>query len=94
MTIRIDLNPETEARLAAEACAQGLPLEQVAEQLLKEALAGHSSSRGRMKVEELHRLIDGMAEGSERLPDLPTESFSRYKLYEGRGGWPARQVKR
>jgi predicted HicB family RNase H-like nuclease len=38
MTIRVELNPETEARLKAEARAQGLPVETVAEQLLKEAL--------------------------------------------------------
>jgi hypothetical protein len=46
MTIRVELNPETEARLIAEARAKGLPMEKVAEQLLKEALTGHSSSRG------------------------------------------------
>jgi hypothetical protein len=84
MTIRVELNPETEARLAAEARAQGLPLEKVAERLLKEALTRHSLSRGRMSVEEFHRLLDAMAEGSEKLPDLPTESFSRESFYEDR----------
>jgi hypothetical protein len=75
MTIRVELNPETEAR------AKGLPLEKVAEQLLKEALSGPSSSLGQMSVEEFHRMLDAMAEGSERLPDLPTESFSRGGFY-------------
>ena len=84
MTIRVDLNPETEARLKAEARAKGLPLEKVAEQLLKEALTGRTSSRGPMTVEEFHRMLDAMAEGSERLPDLPTESFSRESFYEDR----------
>jgi len=46
MTIRVELNSETEARLVAEARAQGLPLEKVAERLLKEALDGRSMSRG------------------------------------------------
>lgn len=77
ITIRVELNPETEARLRAEARARGLPLEKVAEQLLKEALSGRSSSRDQMSVEEFHRMLDAMAEESERLPDLPTESFSR-----------------
>jgi hypothetical protein len=84
MTIRIELSPDTEARLKAEASAKGLPLEEVAEQLLKEALSGRSSSRGRMSVDEFHRMLDAMAEGSERLPDLPTESFSRESFYEDR----------
>jgi hypothetical protein len=44
MTIRVDLNPETEARLIAQARAKGLPLEKVAELLLNDALNGRSPS--------------------------------------------------
>ena len=84
MTIRVELNPETEARLKAEAHAKGLPVETVAEQLLKEALTGRAESHGRLSVEEFHRMLDAMAEGSEKLPDLPTESFSRESFYEDR----------
>lgn len=84
MTIRVELTPETEARLIAEARAQGLPLEKVAERLLKEVLTGLSLSTVQMGVEEFHRMLDAMAEGSERLPDLPTESFSRGSFYEDR----------
>jgi hypothetical protein len=84
MTIRVELNPETEARLKAEARAKGLPVETVAGQLLKAALSGPSPSRGQMSVEEFHRMLDAMAEGSEKLPDLPTESFSRESFYEDR----------
>ncbi len=84
MTIRVDLNPETEARLKAEARAKGLPLEKVAEQLLNEALTGRPLSRGQMSIEDFHRMLDAMAEGSERLPELPTETFSRESFYEDR----------
>jgi hypothetical protein len=84
MTIRVELNPETEERLKAEARAKGLPLEKAAEELLKEALNGRWLSRGQMSVEEFHRMLDAMAEGFERLPDLPTESFSRESFYEDR----------
>ena len=84
MTIQLKLNPETEARLKAEARAKGLSVEKIAEQLLKEALTEPSSSRGPMSVEEFHRMLEAMAEGSERLPDLPTESFSRESFYEDR----------
>jgi len=94
MTIRVELNPETEARLIAEARAKGLPLEKVAEQILKEALSGLSLSRGQMSIEEFHRMLDAMAEGAERLPDLPTVSFSRESFYgdrlDGRNAVPPR----
>lgn len=84
MTIRVELNPENEARLKAEARAKGLPLEKLAEELLKEALSQRPLSRGQMSIEEFHRMLEAMAEGSERLPDLPTESFSRESFYEDR----------
>lgn len=84
MTIRVELNPETEARLKAEARVKGLPPEKVAAELLKEALSGRTLPSGQMSVEEFHRMLDAMAEGSEKLPDLPTESFSRESFYEDR----------
>jgi hypothetical protein len=82
MTIQLKLNSEMEARLIAEARAKGVPLEKIAEQLLEEALAGRSLHQGQMSVEEFHQMLHGMAEGSERLPDLPTESFTRESFYE------------
>ena len=84
MTIQVNLNPETEARLIEEARAQGLPLEKLAERLLKEALASSPSPEGALTVEEFHKMLGAMAEGSEKLPNLPTESFSRESFYEDR----------
>ena len=37
MTIQVELNAEIEAQLMAEARVQGIPLEKVAERLLREA---------------------------------------------------------
>ena len=92
MTIRVELSPEVEARLVAEARSQGLPLEKVAERLLKEALAELPASRGLVSVEEFHRMLNAMSEGSEKLPELPIESFSRESFYkdrlDGRDGIP------
>jgi hypothetical protein len=91
MTIQLKLNSETEARLIAEARAKGVPMEKVAEQLLEEVLAGRPSHQGQMGVEEFHQMLREMAEGSEKLPKLPTESFTRESFYEdaldgGQGG--------
>ena len=82
MTIRVELKPETEARLVAEARAQGLPVEAIAERLLSEALAEGTLSSGHLTVEEFHRMLDAIAGGSETLPDVATESFSRESFYE------------
>ncbi len=65
MTIRVELNPETEARLVAEARSQGVPLEKLAERLLKQALIANSVPHGALTVDEFHHMLEGMAEGSE-----------------------------
>jgi hypothetical protein len=57
-------------------------LEKLAEQLLKEALTAVSLPQGVLSLEEFHRMLEGMAQGSEKLPSLPTESFSRASFYE------------
>jgi hypothetical protein len=84
MTIKVELNPETEARLIAEARALGVPLEKLAERLLKEALITNSVPHGVLTVDEFHRMLSGIVEGSDELPDLPTESFSRESFYADR----------
>ena len=94
MTIKVDLSPETEARLVAQARAQGLPLEQVAERLLNEALTAIPAPTGRLSVEEFHQMLAAISEGSENLPELRTETFSRESFYEdpvdGRNSVPRR----
>ncbi len=84
MNIRVNLDPDTEARLVAEARAQGVPLEKLAERLLNEALTPGSAPNGMLTVDEFHHMLHAMAEGSDALPDLPTESFSRQSFYEDR----------
>jgi len=84
MTIRVDLTPETEARLIAEAQARGVSLEKLAERLLQDALTNGSVANGLMTVDDFHRMLAAIAEGSEALHDLSTENFTRESFYEGR----------
>ena len=84
MTIKVELNPEIEARLAAEARAQDISLEKCAQRFLQEALAGRSAPQGNLTVAEFHKMLDALAEGSQQLPNLPTESFTRESFHEGR----------
>jgi hypothetical protein len=85
MTIHVELKPEIAAQLAAVASAQGLPLEKVAERLLQEALASRSVLEGALSVETFHAMLKSLASGSEALPNLPTETFTRESFYEDRG---------
>ncbi len=84
MTIHLALKPEAEAALKAEARAQGVPLEELAERLLSEALTSRAPSEGVLTVDDFHQMLHEMAEGSHNLPELPTETFSRKSFYEDR----------
>lgn len=84
MTIQVEISPEAEARLVAEARAQGIPPEKVAERLLQEALATRSIPQGNLTVEELHAMLNAIAEGSDKLPRVPTSAFTRESFYEDR----------
>jgi len=90
MTIKVELDPETEALLAARARVEGVPAEELARKLLNDALSASSSSNYNattseaFSVEEFHEMLKGIAQGSDDLPSLPTESFSRESFYEGR----------
>ncbi len=85
MTIKIELKPELEARLVAGAQARGVPVEKYAESLLRNAMALQSEGNGQLSVEELHTMLAAIAEGSDKLPRLPTTAFTRESFYEGRG---------
>jgi len=84
MTIQIELNPEIMKRLAAEAEAHGIALEEYAERLLREAIATHAEPHGELSVAELHAMLNAIAEGSEKLPKVPTSAFTRESFYEER----------
>lgn len=81
MTISVELNPEMEARLMAEAQSQGIPLAKAAERLLEQALTQHPSAPGRLSVVQFREMLSALAEGAEKLPDLPTETFTRESFY-------------
>jgi hypothetical protein len=84
VTIEVKLSPELEARLTAEAEARGVSLAKLAQIVLEQALSGHRGSDGKLTVEEFHSMSTALAAGSETLPNLPTDSFSRESFYQDR----------
>ena len=84
MTLQLELNPEIIEQLAAEAEAQGIALEEYAQRLLREAISKHPEPQGKLSVEELRVMLDEIAEGSEKLPKVPTSAFTRESFYQDR----------
>jgi hypothetical protein len=81
MTISVELDPEMEARLMAEARSQGITAAKAAERLLSLALTQRTVPPGKLTVGEFRSMLAGLAEGAENLPDLPTEEFTRESFY-------------
>lgn len=82
MTILLELDPETEARLRAQAELHGIALNLYASRLLKEAALPPTGGTGKLTLEEFHTMLRELAEGSENLPKLPTSAFNRESIYE------------
>ena len=85
MTIQVELSPETEARLAAEAVLRGIAMEKYAGTLLQQVLTSRPAGSGRLTPEEMHAMLAEVAAGSQALPKLPTSAFTRESFYEDRG---------
>ncbi len=84
MTILIELSPETEARLSAEAVVRGIAPEIYAESLLRDALSSAPAGTGILTPEDVDELTRVLTEGSEKLPVLPPEATERASFYEDR----------
>lgn len=72
-------------QIVIEAQARGLPVEVYVQNLVEEAgRKSLSSSHSPRAPEQIEAFFEAMAEGSRRLPALPTESFTRESFYQDR----------
>ena len=79
MTIKLDLNPEVEARLVARARAKGIPLDVYLRNVIEQIVEDEGTPRA--SLEEFKATLDALAEGAEDLPALPSAVFSRESIY-------------
>jgi hypothetical protein len=84
MTILLELDPDTEARLKAQAERRGIAPEQYAGEFLREVLPLYSPGSGRLLPGDVERMTEVMTAGAENLPILPPEVNDRESYYEDR----------
>jgi hypothetical protein len=80
MAITLELPPEVEAGLAAQAEARGLALDVYLENLLKHHAAMKPPDQ--LSLQEFDAELDALARGSEKLPYLPPEALTRESYYQ------------
>ena len=80
--IQIELRPEVEARLAAEAQGRGVEMGAYVESLLEQAVATRTVSPRQRTRKEMEAFFEAMAANSEKIPQLPDEAFTRESFYQ------------
>jgi hypothetical protein len=84
MTIQVELDPETQARLAAEADRRGMTVEDYAGKILRDFTPTYATGTGILKPGDVERMTDELTQGSTGLPVLPPEANNRDFYYEDR----------
>jgi hypothetical protein len=74
----LELTPEVEQRIMAQAALRGVSLEAYLKGLIEAALLVDPDDE---TLEEFEADMDAFSEGTEHLPVLPPEAFSREGIY-------------
>jgi hypothetical protein len=80
MALILQLRPDLEETLAAQAKAAGLSVQDYVQSILEQRLATEAPEQ-ELTLEEFEAALDGLAEYSDKIPDLPLEAFSRRGIY-------------
>lgn len=84
MTIQIEISPEAEARLVADAIVHGIALEKYAGKLLEDAIPTYATGTGILSPGDVKAMTKELTKGSERMPILTIEANERSSYYEDR----------
>jgi len=84
MTIQVELDPETEARLTAQTAQRGMAPGQYAGEFLRDNLPLFSTVTGILRDCDLDEMTRELTRGSENLTILPPEATGRASFYEDR----------
>lgn len=80
MTININLQPQIESQIAAQAAARGLSVDDFISNLLEKSFILVKELR-EISLEEFERDLDALAEGLEHLPSDYHGTYSREDIY-------------
>ncbi len=81
MTLTIEIDSGTLARLQRQAHLRGTDLEHVARQIIQDNLPQDPQD---LTMEEFDAIADELAALGTKLPVLPPDAYSRAAFYEGR----------
>jgi len=82
MALTVQIKPEIEAELAAQAAALGLDVSAYAAAVLEQAVVQPAAAFRHKSPKEIRAWLDSMAEFSDQIPPTPGETFPRDMIYQ------------
>jgi len=79
MTITLQLNSDVERQIARDALAHGQSIEAYLSDLIADAASSHRTVA--FSLDDFEADMDALAEGSDELPVLAPDAFSRESIY-------------
>jgi hypothetical protein len=79
MVVTLELTPEVEQRIIAQAASRGVSLEAYLQSVIEAVALVSPPDEG--TLEEFEADMDAFSEGTEHLPILPPEAFTREVIY-------------
>ena len=80
MTVRLEIKPEIEASLNAQAAAKGIPLDAYLQDVIEDIARAKAAPAA--NLEEFRAALDTLAEMGKSLPHVPSSAFSRESIYQ------------
>ena len=80
MTVRLEITPEIEASLNAQAAAKGIPLDAYLQDAIGDLARAQAAPSA--NLEEFRSALDTLAEMGKSLPHVPSAAFSRESIYQ------------
>ena len=82
MIHQIELRPEVEARVQAQAHAEGVEPESLIRNLIENAVRPTLVAPRRTGARDMEAFFKAMAANSDKIPQLPDEAFTRESFYQ------------
>lgn len=80
MTVGLELRPDIEANLAAQARARGIALDAYLQGVIEDL--ARTKAAPPASLQDLEATLDALAEMGRDLPHLPSSAFSRESIYQ------------
>ena len=81
--IQVELKPEIEARLVAEAHDRGMDPSVYAGSVIERAyVPGNGTRKPSRSPEDIRAWLDSLTQFSDKIPQLPEEAFTRESFYQ------------